>query len=510
MEESCREDLTLEDSIVKEGYTPTDVTEDNLLSWFREACLSPTASDSEEDSSDEERLFECRFCPIQFKSKDTLYGHSRVHVGCIKQHTCTVCSKFLGNTVQLVKHLQKHKMDKEEEDVATEMSPTSSRMLPCELCGKKFAKLAHLMNHLINHFKQKHMLLCYCQVCQRPFRCKNSASKHVIGKHLGQEDLSKLASSVVKKLSDLADEYIKDISYECKCVYCANAFNNEYDLTVHKRTFHRGLPERIEDGPVSAKMCSVVIEKWPPEQKSTARNLRKKKKKNYKDVKRHAKCLYKLKSKLCSCEKNRPDPTKCSKTVNSQPRQVKIVRCFRHNVHEDGFTCPICGRKFEEQKNVVDHVLHFHTKGEAPRGRSRTLITQILKEPVEEVSGHRMIQETPIMGGSGARQSTVQFLEVPMIIVEDSTFGNYSMPNTTWQEVMTVNEESLMIEDEITIKEEEITIEDEVLAPTSQILVIPDENSKENSVSDAAVKSESDQETGATKFYTSCNSFSGV
>ena len=119
-------------------------------------------AESHTDHSQETRIipFKCSECSKEFKSKQSLKLHKRLHLK-EKPYPCDMCNKCFPHEDNLKAHKRTH---------------TSERPFKCSECDKKFRRKNGLDVHINIHTRAKIFL---CRICSKQFAQKSNLIKHM-------------------------------------------------------------------------------------------------------------------------------------------------------------------------------------------------------------------------------------------------------------------------------------------------------------------------------------------
>ncbi|XP_070497887.1 zinc finger protein 60-like [Chironomus tepperi] len=145
--------------------------------------------------------FNCNICDQQFKSKNYLNIHEKIHD---KKFECEICNKMYTSKGTLNKHKKNvHK------------NPGS---FECEICGKKFNRAGNLKNHQKTHNKNRPKSL-QCQRCDYATDIKYDFKNH-------------------QNFHERQDAKFALMKNPLKCEKCPTFCKDNYALNAHMRNAH--------------------------------------------------------------------------------------------------------------------------------------------------------------------------------------------------------------------------------------------------------------------------------
>ncbi|ODM96801.1 putative zinc finger protein [Orchesella cincta] len=116
----------------------------------------------------------CLHCLKEFKSRDQLRVHVRIHTG-VKPYECEICQRTFTDLGNKLKHVRNHDKTRLE----------GEPKLMCDICGKKF----HLPGTLYHHRRRVHFGVPYpraksdvptpCPICGKVFGLKSRLPGHI-------------------------------------------------------------------------------------------------------------------------------------------------------------------------------------------------------------------------------------------------------------------------------------------------------------------------------------------
>ena len=142
--------------------------------------------------------FSCDICNKQFKRKEHLFQHRKLHTG-ERPYVCQTCAKAFSRKEHLVRHVVSH---------------TGQKMHECEMCGKCFSRKDNLHKHRKTHG------------ISGPYICETCGKSFVV-KHYYLMHLTTHAPAT-------QDGVIASDPLPYKCDICHKAFSVKNYLTTHK------------------------------------------------------------------------------------------------------------------------------------------------------------------------------------------------------------------------------------------------------------------------------------
>ena len=115
------------------------------------------------------RRYQCKDCPLSFKTKGALSVHRHYKHSPESQKVCPICDEFFATPSDLKYHIESH---------------TDPTVLVCKICSKQFKKKCTLDKHVIMHRKKELSELCKCADCGKEFSRKSYLVEHQ-WKHTG-------------------------------------------------------------------------------------------------------------------------------------------------------------------------------------------------------------------------------------------------------------------------------------------------------------------------------------
>ena len=148
-------------------------------------------------SHSDEKSFMCETCGRQFKSRNALIGHTRLHkAGINKPISCKLCTRRFNWDSSLYKHM-------------ITMHGAGKQSHQCSVCGKQFSWKFYLSKHMLLHTDEKRHV---CVTCGRGFKDKSALNRHS-RMHTGEKN------------------YV--------CSICAKCFTRQENLNGHMKRYHK-------------------------------------------------------------------------------------------------------------------------------------------------------------------------------------------------------------------------------------------------------------------------------
>ncbi|XP_076032625.1 uncharacterized protein LOC143020278 [Oratosquilla oratoria] len=228
--------------------------------------ISIESGEGEDDVCDIEltsmNKFKCPFCGKEFKTKDHVISHIRVHTG-ERPYPCDVCGKRYRQRIDIIRHMRIHTGEKpftcencgasfnQKSNLRSHMRVhTGERPVQCKVCGKGFSRNTHLKQHMKLHTGEKPYK---CSTCNRPFRFKSGLQAHE-RIHTGMKPYacSLCGRSFTQVVGLIRHEKTHTGEKPFRCQMCGKSFNNRENLQKHVRK-HTG------DRPFKCDLCSKTF-----------------------------------------------------------------------------------------------------------------------------------------------------------------------------------------------------------------------------------------------------------
>ncbi|XP_049458493.1 zinc finger protein Xfin-like isoform X1 [Epinephelus fuscoguttatus] len=199
-----------------------------------------------------EKRFNCSVCTKSFAQGGTLQRHMTVHTG-EKRYNCSVCNERFAWRQQADRHKCPGRYGGEDSggpepagnsDPDPDLQPDSLRCGPdekpfsCSECNKRFARKAHLQEHMRTHTREKPFR---CSICTKSFTQSGSLRLHMRS-HTGEKPFS---CSVCGKRFHRKENLVQhDRTHTGEkpfsCSVCKKSFTQRGNLLTHMRTHTRG------------------------------------------------------------------------------------------------------------------------------------------------------------------------------------------------------------------------------------------------------------------------------
>ncbi|XP_045612203.1 uncharacterized protein [Procambarus clarkii] len=198
--------------------------------------------------------YQCPFCTRDFKTKDHIISHIRVHTG-ERPYPCDVCGKRYRQRIDIIRHMRIHTGEKpftcglcnasfnQKSNLRSHMRiHTGERPVQCRVCGKGFSRNTHLKQHMKLHTGEKPF---QCSVCYRPFRFKSGLQAHErIHSGLKPYACSLCGRTFTQIVGLIRHERTHTGEKPFRCQSCGKSFDNRENLKAHvrKHTSERPYP----------------------------------------------------------------------------------------------------------------------------------------------------------------------------------------------------------------------------------------------------------------------------
>jgi len=199
------------------------------LHLSRDSNIPDFESDSENCDNNNKR-YNCDFCPEKFDNKCGFLVHEKTHAG--QALECYVCAKTYSDRYSLRYHLRTHGIGEQ---------------IRCELCGKHFTKQSRLQSHI--DLFHKDIRKFECSQCDKTFKTKIHLENHLL-QHSGERPYKceTCGDRFRHKLSLVTHMRVHKDSRPFVCDICGKAFRDSSTMKAHKRV-HTG------DKPYKCNLC---------------------------------------------------------------------------------------------------------------------------------------------------------------------------------------------------------------------------------------------------------------
>ncbi|XP_063919581.1 zinc finger protein ZFP2-like [Zophobas morio] len=172
------------------------------------------------------KTFVCKVCNKVFHRKDNLADHLRAHAGQGKRKKvfiCEYCQKEFHGSALLNIHIRTH---------------TGEKPYPCDLCPKRFPSSGAMKKHRRMHTGERPYA---CKECHNRFAAKETLNRHM-RTHTGEKPHScQFCGKSFIQASQLRAHIFHHTGENAyTCPHCNRAFNRKLRLTTHIKYMHEG------------------------------------------------------------------------------------------------------------------------------------------------------------------------------------------------------------------------------------------------------------------------------
>ncbi|XP_058835202.1 zinc finger protein 808-like [Topomyia yanbarensis] len=181
--------------------------------------------------------FPCDICGLEFKRKDILISHKRVHSD-VYDFKCDVCAKEFKKVCALTRHKK---------------TVHERVRIPCEHCDETFARRGKLRDHIeYVHGIQSRF---NCDVCLQLFNDQESLNKHK-DRHVNPKDLECGVCLALFTSNELLNDHLC-ISYRDDYECCGRDHRYHYIYNKHMLLKH-GIKTNVRVKPVPGQLTGYV------------------------------------------------------------------------------------------------------------------------------------------------------------------------------------------------------------------------------------------------------------
>lgn len=281
--------------------------------------------------------------------------HERFMPSKVRQESfiCDVCGLHIESQILLKVHRAKHDKGAELPNLAI-VNPaktlTNSSAVSCDICGRDFAKLSDLRQHLKIHMERDE-----CEVCHKKFRL---LSKHIQEVHTNDRPFECKSCKTAFKTKGNLKNHLKVHDEPSDCPVCHKMFPNlERHLKYHKRakpdSFECSICKKI----LSTK-CALqehvqrVHEKMPLGKIYTCQQCNLNFIRN-RDLRRHSYIHYA--GNIFHCKF--PDCNEMFKIASRLKSHMMI-----HEINEPSFACNYCDKIYLRKTALHKHQQQIHSE----------------------------------------------------------------------------------------------------------------------------------------------------
>ena len=156
--------------------------------------------------------FKCQFCPNEYKDRSSLKTHELRHTEGSNPHQCSICGKRYAAITSLKDHIK-----------YVHEGETPPKHI-CPVCGKEFRKIQNFKAHQRAHTFGKEF---QCDLCEQTFMQKDSLRQHKIYRCKNADTL---------KMQKKREENRQKFS----CEMCDKVYGDKRNLLNHIQIIHEG------------------------------------------------------------------------------------------------------------------------------------------------------------------------------------------------------------------------------------------------------------------------------
>ncbi|XP_050297461.1 zinc finger protein 12 isoform X2 [Anthonomus grandis grandis] len=335
------------------------------------------------------QVYECRVCGKNFTRKDYLADHLREHAGIpvkkrVKNFMCQFCKKEFSTSSLLNVHVRTH---------------TGERPYPCDLCEKRFPSGGALKKHRRKHTGEKPYV---CPECSVSFAAKETLNRH-FRTHSGEKPHKcKFCGKAFIQAAQLRAHIFHHTGENAyPCPFCQRSFNRKLRLTTHIKYMHEG----AEPLKCPHEGCEKTF-------------FRKE------DVNRHV--LIHSNKKPFQCDV-------CQKSF-----AIKSSLKMHSNIHrkEQPVSCEVCCRAFIRKDCLIRHMRTRHrdlVEEIVKNSERKHLKSQVLKCLIEQPEEIESIKASVVWTELSLTESIKELLS---LLVEEECLAEFGHPDAPADKVL--------------------------------------------------------------------------
>jgi predicted adenine nucleotide alpha hydrolase (AANH) superfamily ATPase len=153
--------LTLTKSKARQVAVPSLSEEETETEFESTDVQSPKKRGRKRKSQSEDTniIYQCEYCEKQFKTRDKVRIHTKIHTE-ERAFNCDICGSQYRRREHLIRHYRRH---------------TNDRPYQCLECGKSYMRAEHLKRHSYDHSGERPF---ECPVCPKSFTRHDRLIKH--------------------------------------------------------------------------------------------------------------------------------------------------------------------------------------------------------------------------------------------------------------------------------------------------------------------------------------------